>query len=102
MRVAFFLTMMSVPVAPPEGRAATPASRPAGRIVDFQPGIRIDFAKKHVEVAARVVLREGVLELFACSRGTREHESVVAIASRPLHVFEALGLIGLTPGTPPA
>jgi hypothetical protein len=53
-----------------------------------------------VEVAGRVVLREGLLELFACSPHTREHESIVAVEARPWHVFQALGLLGLEPGRP--
>jgi hypothetical protein len=62
--------------------------------------VTIDWQQVQVEVAGRVVLREGLLELFACSPHTREHESVVAIEARPLHVFQALGLIGLEPGRP--
>src|ERR1043166_8218583 len=47
------------------------ASRP------FQPGVRIDWEQKAVEIDARVVLREGPLELFACSPQTKEHESIL-------------------------
>ncbi len=41
-----------------------------------------------------------MLELFACTIQTREHESVVVVKPRPKRIFEALGLIGLTPGHP--
>ncbi len=79
--------------------ATSPASgRPA--VVDFQPGIRIDWARPQVEVRATVILREGFLELLACSPRIREHESIVRIEARPTHLFMALGLIGLTPGRP--
>lgn len=54
-----------------------------------------------VRVDARVVLREGPLELFACSPQTKEHESVVSVLARPMHIFQAMGLIGLEPGSPP-
>ena len=40
------------------------------------------------------------MELFACARHTREHESIIAVSARPLRIFEALGLVGLKPGTP--
>ena len=62
--------------------------------------MRIDWTKVQVELAGRVVLREGLLELLACSPGTREHESIVRVNARPLHIFQALGLIGLEPGRP--
>lgn len=76
------------------------ASQPAGRpaIVEFQPGIRINFKDRTVEVASTVILREGPLELFACTPQRREHESIVRIEARATHLFQALGLIGLTPG----
>jgi len=67
---------------------------------DFAPGVRIDWRQSTVELEARVNLREGPLELFACSPRTREHESILVTTARPLHVFQALGLIGLEPGTP--
>jgi len=41
-----------------------------------------------------------MLELLVCSPNTREHESIIASPARPLRIFEALGLIGLTPGHP--
>lgn len=77
---------------------SAPASRPG--VVSFQPGVRIDWVNRHVEVDATVILREGLIELFACSPRMREHEAIVRIEARPLHVFHALGLIGLTPGHP--
>ncbi len=80
----------------------TRSTRPKTRIVDFQPGIRIDWAKPHVEVEGKVILREGQLELFAYSKAPapKEHETILLLAARPLHVFEALGLIGLVQGRP--
>jgi hypothetical protein len=78
--------------------STAPATQPV--IVEFQPGIRIDWGRRQVLVAGEVVLREGALELFACSPQTREHESIVCAAARPLHVYQALGLIGLEPGEP--
>ncbi len=67
----------------------------------FMPGVRINWRNREVEVAGVVVLREGMLELFACSADTREHESIVRISAQPTHVYQALGLLGLEPGSPP-
>jgi hypothetical protein len=66
----------------------------------FAPGVRIDWKNRLVEVDATVVLREGPLELLACSPHTKEHESILAVRARPMHVFQAMGLIGLQPGSP--
>lgn len=67
----------------------------------FMPGVRINWQLKQVEVDSKVVLREGMLELFACAPNTREHESIISITGKVSHVFQALGLLGLEPGRPP-
>ena len=118
-RVAFRLgtlllaaTCAAAPPAPPVASApaaARPAtSRPASQsassaapaLTAFQPGVRIDWRAPAVCVDTRVALRSGPLEFFACFPG-REHESVLLIQATAVHVYQALGLIGLTPGTPP-
>ena len=70
-------------------------------IREFQPGVSIDWENLAVEVDARVVLREGQLELLACSPQTKEHESILVVNARPLHIFQAMGLVGLESGSPP-
>ncbi len=86
----------SAPAQPP------PPVRLQPRVVDFQPGIHIDYSTPHVEVAGKVILREGQLELFAYSKAAapKEHETILMLAARPLHIYQALGLIGLVPGRP--
>ncbi|MEE9295406.1 MAG: YdjY domain-containing protein [Phycisphaerae bacterium] len=69
-------------------------------ITQYARGVRIDWTRPRVEVKGRVVLREGLLELFACSPRTREHESIVVVEAQPLRIFQALGLAGLTSGRP--
>ncbi len=69
--------------------------------VAFQPGVRIDWQRREVQVAARVVLRAGALEFLACWPG-KEHESIVRCEAAAVHVYLALGLLGLLPGHPPA
>jgi len=77
---------------PPEPAADRPAI--------YQPGIRIDWAGRRVEADGVVNMRAGLIELFACTRQARGHESVVMIAGRAEHLFQALGLIGCVPGRP--
>lgn len=66
----------------------------------FAPGVTIDWPNLTVELEAEVVLQDGPLELFACSPRTKEHESVLVVMARPREIFQAMGLIGLTPGSP--
>ena len=74
--------------------------RQTKRVAELADGVRVDWNQRRVEVDGKVTLREGALELFACSPHTREHESIVVVRSRPLRVYEALRLLGIDPGTP--
>ena len=100
LSVSLSLLLAPQPTAFGQTRTATtaPASQPS--VVDFQPGIHINWARRQVEVDATVILRQGAIELFACCPQIREHEAIVRIEGRPLHLYQALGLIGLTPGHP--
>ena len=69
-------------------------------VVEYAPGLRIDWGRRRVELDGKVCLREGMLELFACSSRTREHESIVVVHAQPQRVFEAIGLLGAEPGHP--
>ncbi len=69
-------------------------------VIKTLPGITVDTKAREVRLEAKVVLRKGPLELFVCSEGTREHESVLAVRARPSHVTFALALLDLSPGKP--
>ncbi len=86
--------------APPTPSNIKQPPKPTDQRKVFAPGVRIDWQQRLVEVDATVVLREGPLELLACSPHTREHESILSVRARPMHVFQAMGLIGLQPGLP--
>lgn len=91
------------PPAPPDPAppaASQPATAPAGRPVRYAPGILINWPARQVEIDAEICLREGPLELLACSPDTKEHESILRVHARPRRIFEALGLLGLQPGHP--
>lgn len=93
---------------PPEHASSSPAKsnpeavkkEPAPGIRPYMPGVRIDWAEKEILLDSQVVLRQGPLELVACTPGTKEHESVLVVRARPLHIHQAMGLIGLEPGKP--
>lgn len=58
----------------------------------------IDFEKKQVIAGGRICLREGPLEMFACPKGTREHESIVSVHTPARYVHAALVALGARPG----
>jgi hypothetical protein len=43
-------------------------------------------------------LREGLLEMFACPKGTKEHESIVSVHTPARYVHAALVALGAQPG----
>jgi hypothetical protein len=64
------------------------------------PGVKINLEEWCVDVESRVCLTEGLLELIACTKDTKEHESIIVIDAKPSHVHTALLLIGAKPGSP--
>ena len=62
--------------------------------------IWIDPKRKIVVVDGEVVLREGLLEMFACPKGTKEHESIVAVNSNAQLIHTGALAIGAVPGRP--
>ena len=60
----------------------------------------IDLKRKLVVVEGHVCLREGMLEMFACPKGTKEHESIVAVNCQAQYVHTALLLVGAKEGQP--
>ena len=89
----------AVGAAPSSGPASGPATRPAHGNPGL-PGVVIDFQQRHVDVESTVCLRQGLLELIACTKGTKEHESIVVVHARPMHIHLALVLLGAKNGNP--
>ncbi len=80
--------------------SVSPSVEPASQAKPFAPGVRINWQERAVEFDVEIVLRRGPLELLACSPRTREHESILRVRAQPMHIFQAMGLIGLEPGLP--
>jgi hypothetical protein len=104
------MALLAVPAAaqePPaelpaaDGKAADagPSTEPARKKFEL-PGLVIDFQKRCVDIESSICLDDGLLELIACTKGSKEHESIVAIEARPMHVHTALLLLGAKPGNP--
>lgn len=64
------------------------------------PGVKINLDEWSVDVESRVCLKEGLLELIACTKDSKEHESIIVIDAKPSHVHAALLLLGAQPGNP--
>jgi hypothetical protein len=64
------------------------------------PGLEINVPKRYVDVDCTVCLDQGFLELIACIKESKEHESIVAIDAKPMHIHAALLLLGAVPGNP--
>ena len=60
----------------------------------------VDKQQGTVIVDGYISLREGMLEMFACPQGTKEHESVVSVYSRAQVVHAALLAVGAKTGQP--
>ena len=64
------------------------------------PGINLNMEEKAVDVQAEVCLHEGLLELVACTPDSKEHESIVMIDAKAMHIHTALLLLWAKPGNP--
>ena len=88
-------------VAPVVGQEPRKLPAPKGAKAMPKPHrVWIDAEKKQVLVDGYVSLNEGLLEMFACPSGTKEHESVVAVYSSAQMVHAGLLAVGAKVGHP--
>jgi len=68
----------------------------------LMPGgkVWLDPKNKRVVMTGEICLREGQLEMFACLKGTKEHESILAVPTKAQVVHAALVALGAEPGAP--
>lgn len=59
-----------------------------------------DLKRKIVVVDAEICQRKGILEMFACPLGTKDHESVLGIRAKASTVHACLLAVGAIPGQP--
>ncbi len=82
------------------------APSPKGSLREVFPGVRLDAAAKVVEFDAEVIVdhtdpkKVVFLEVLACPRDTKEHESLVMTTMKPSHVHAAMLAAGFVPGKP--
>jgi hypothetical protein len=84
-----------------EKPAEQPTKTPDGLVrLSKKHDVWLDTKRKAIVVDGKICLREGQLEMFACPKGTKEHESVVALNCLPEEVHAGLLALGAKPGTP--
>jgi len=97
--LAFAIVASVLLLLPTTSHSQEPAEKPVRENVKL-PGLVVDFKERCVDVESTVCLERGMLELVACTRDTKEHESIVVIAARPMHVHAALLILGAKNGNP--
>jgi hypothetical protein len=85
------------PIKEPVKRMDPPAG---ARRLDPEFDVWIDPDRKSVIMDGFVSFREGPLEMFACTRGTKEHESIVSVHTKAFLVHAALLNVGAETGSP--
>jgi hypothetical protein len=88
--------------------AAAQKNRPAPKLPEPKDAQRlspqydvwIDTKQKAVLIDGQISLREGMLEMFACTKNTKEHESIVSANTKAFLVHAALLRLGAEPGRP--
>ena len=101
-------TEPKVKAASEETKREEPANKPAKEAPKAESGLKkiakdhdiyLDLKRKAVVIDGEVCLREGQLEMFACPKGTKEHESVVSLNCTAEQAHAALLAVGAKPGT---
>ena len=107
-----FLTFVAAPLQTVHGQAAgAPPGPAAGQASsnlpqadlakEFKlPGLVVNQKERCVDLDAIVCLKQGALELIACTKGSKVHESIVAVEAKPIHIHTALLLLGVQAGNP--
>lgn len=90
-----------------DSRGQLAARQAAGRAkqnelkrLDPNAEVWLDQKYRRVVLQGEVVFRQGPLELFACPKGTKEHESIIACPTKAYVVHAALLALGAEPGHP--
>ncbi|MDR3232314.1 MAG: undecaprenyl-diphosphate phosphatase [Planctomycetaceae bacterium] len=85
-----------------EERKLIPDIGNAAKLVPLDENERIWITpdQKSVVFIGRVAMREGLLELFACRTGTKEHESILSVRVKPYLIHAGLLLVHAQQGKP--
>lgn len=86
---------------PAKNGVAKPKPTAEGYIpLNKQETVLIDPKGKRLILKTKVVLREGLLEMFCCLEKTKEHESILSVDAKAYVVHSGLLAIGAKSGSP--
>lgn len=83
-------------------RADEPTAKDPPGLTRLSPKypVWVDKANKRVVMSGEICLRDGQMEMFACLKNTKEHESIVAVPTEAFIVHAGLIAVGAEPGNP--
>lgn len=81
---------------------AVATSKSDGKLAPLNPQetVLLDAAGKRLLLKGEICLREGQLEMLACLKRTKEHESILSVDAKAQTVHAGLLALGLEPGKP--
>jgi len=106
LRLFALALLLAAPLRAADTQDKLPAENPTkeakSRLIRLskEHPIWIDPQRKLVVVDGEIAMREGALEMFACPKGTKEHESVIAVHSTAQLIHAGLLAVGATAGHP--
>lgn len=101
--IPWTLLLAAAPLAAQDKPAEAPSrfgDPPGAKRLMPDYDVWIDPRRKLVIMDGEVCLREGQLEMFACPKRSKEHESIVAVNTKAFAVHAALLAVGADKGTP--
>lgn len=97
---AMFLATLASNAAAQEATEKSAEANSELRKLFAEHDVWLDTKRRAVVVDGQVCLREGTLEMFACPKGTKEHESIIALNCLAEQIHAGLLAAGAKPGTP--
>jgi hypothetical protein len=99
-RIAVLIGLLSCSLL--HGEDPKAAAKPPQKLVPLnkQESVLLDAAGKRLILKGEVVLREGLLEMLACLKQSKEHESILAVPTKAQTVHAGLLALGVEPGEP--
>ena len=96
---AILACVCSAPILSDE--VAQADSRTSGaRPLNENETVLLDTKRGRILLRTKVVLRRGVLEMFVCPKGTKEHESILSVDAKAYVVHAGLLALGAKSGAP--
>lgn len=101
LRALSGLFALGLCVAIVQAEEPTNPADPAAQLKRLMPNydVWIDFKNKQIVMQGEVCLTRGPLEMFAVTKGTKEHEAVVSVNTKAFVVHSALLALGAKAGS---